>query len=132
MAQNGSTRVENTSDGNTHKDGTRKDTAYTGLAPSFIKRINKENRRASILHELYCYMLDDPSFIKKVYEAIDRAVEVRIKVADNRVLRAESAAVGAIALASNKRRDKGYKEWAEKSIHEFVGGGFYFDWTKSD
>mgnify|MGYP005975121825 FL=1 len=132
MAQNGSTRVENTSDGNTHKDGTRKDTAYTGLDPSFIKRINKENRRTSVLHELYYYMLDDPSFIKKVYETIERAVEARIKVADNRVLRAESAAVGAIALASNKRRNKGYKEWAEKSIHEFVDGGFYFDWTKSD
>lgn len=67
-----------------------------------------------------------------MYGIIDQAVEARIKIADQRVLRAESAAVGAIALASNKRRDKGYKEWAEKAINEFVGKGFYFDWTKID
>ena len=64
MAQNGSTRVERISNGNTHKESTRKDTAYTGLDQSFIERINKENRRTSVLHELYYYMLDDPSLKK--------------------------------------------------------------------
>ena len=108
------------------------DTPCAGLSPEFAKRINTENRRASLLNELYYHMVDDPSFIKRIYDVIDRAVEARIKVADMRVLRAESAAVGAIALASSKRKDKGYREWAEKSINEFVGKGFYFDWLKID
>lgn len=33
------------------------------------ERIAKENRRASLLHELYYYIIDDPSFIKKCTES---------------------------------------------------------------